>query len=196
MPASIPVQRLPESARDALREHLLAFGPEDLYLRFGTAMQPEAIAAYVERIDFDNDVVFGVHDDALRLIGAAHLAFGDTAAEFGVSVLPGHRGRGIGSSLFARAAEHARNRYHRRLYMHCLSRNAAMMRIARRAEMDVIVETGEADAYLDLPAADPMSITHETVVNRLAVIDYELKAQVETMRRVARALETPPAGGQ
>ena len=38
------------------------------------------------------DAVFGVLDDELRILGAAHVARSHDHAELGVSVLPGHRG--------------------------------------------------------------------------------------------------------
>ena len=92
--ATIPVQRLGAIAATQYLDHLLALPPEDARLRFGSAISAETIRKYVEGIDFDSDEVFGVYGDGLTLVGAAHLAFdGDEAAELGVSVLPGQRGR-------------------------------------------------------------------------------------------------------
>ena len=36
-------------------------------------MNDFAVRAYVKRIDFENDAVFGVLDDELHLVGAVHL---------------------------------------------------------------------------------------------------------------------------
>ena len=187
-----PVQRLSDSARETYCQHLLSLSPEDKYLRFGSVLKPQVIIDYVNRIDMDRDVVFGIHDDALRLIGAAHVAFSSDEAELGVSVLADSRGLGHGTALFNRSVEHVRNRYHRRIYMHCLSENAAMMHIAQRAGMAVVVEMGEADAYLALPPANPMSVTSEVMNERLALFDYALKTQIDTMRRVGKAFAHPP----
>jgi len=184
---SLPVQRLTETARRQLREHFLALEPEDVRLRFGSTLAPEAIVAYVDRIEFDTDAVFGVYDEHLALAAVAHLAFSDDFAELGVSVLPGQRGRGIGSALFARAADHARNRFVTRLFMHCLAENAAMMHIARKSGMQICVDTGEADAFLTLPPADPASVTGEFVDQRLALFDYALKSQVAALKRMTAA---------
>jgi GNAT superfamily N-acetyltransferase len=185
---STVVQKLPESSRNAYLDHLLQLPPEDVYLRFGSPLRAEAIAAYVARIDFDRDVVFGIHDDALALVAAAHVAFIDDGAELGVSVAAGHRERGNGTALVQRAAEHVRNRFRRRIYMHCLAENAAMMRIAQHAGMRVIVDTGEADAWLALPPADAMSVASEAMNERVAIFDYALKSQVAALRGVNRAL--------
>ena len=186
-------QRLTDNARIALQKHFLALSTNDRRLRFGIPLAPESIAAYVERIDFDRDAVFGVHDDALVLVGAAHVAFGGDSAELGISVSPDYRGRGAGSALFERAAEHARNRFIATLFMHCLAENATMMHIARRAGMDVVIEMGEADARLELLPASPASIAGEFVTDRLALYDYAFKANVAAWRSIHDALATPAA---
>jgi GNAT superfamily N-acetyltransferase len=188
----IPVQRLGGSAREAYLEHLLKLGPEDVHLRFGTTLSPEGITAYVGHIDFDNDAIFGVYGEDLSLVGAAHLAFGGNLAELGVSVLSEARRRGVGGALIARAAEHARNRATPRLYMHCLAENASMIRLARRAGMDVVVEAGDADAHVELPPATPLSVTSEMIADRVALFDYALKSNVETWRRMGVAIAKPP----
>lgn len=184
---NILVQRLSQDARGELRDHFLQLGLEDVRLRFGSPLGPEAILAYVDRIDFDIDTVFGIHDEDLRIIAAAHLAFSDDMAELGVSVLAGHRGKGLGSALFARAVDHARNRFHGRLFMHCLSENAAMMHIARKSGMSIVIDTGEADAFLKLPPADTASVAGEFVDQRLALFDYALKARVAALKRYTDA---------
>jgi hypothetical protein len=93
----------------------------------------------------------------------------------------------------ARAAEHARNRYMPRLFMHCLAENATMIRIARRAGMDVVIESGDADAHIELPRATPMSVTSEMFADRVALFDFTLKSNVETWRRMGVAMNERPA---
>ena len=188
---SAHVQRLTESSRPNMREHFLRLEDEDVRLRFGAHLPPASIASYVDHIDFDNDAVLGVYDGDLHLIGVAHVAVADGSAELGISVTQGQRGHGIGSALFARAAELARNRFVRRLYMHCLSENAAMMHIARKSGMTICVDTGEADAYLCLAPADAVSLAGELVDQRLAVFDYALKTEADTMRRIVRSFDKP-----
>lgn len=181
----VHVQRLTEASRPQLERHFLSLEPEDVRLRFGVVMAPESIVAYVSRIDFDVDAVLGVYDEALAIVGVAHVAFTGDLAELGVSVLPGFRGRGIGSALLARAADHVRNRFVTRLFMHCLAENAAMLHIARALGMTICVDTGEADAFLKLPPGDPASVAGEFMDQRLALFDYALKAQAMSFRRLA-----------
>jgi hypothetical protein len=85
---NIHIRELSKLDRASLVRHFLALDGADRRLRFGVPLNDSAVRAYVARIDFERDTVFGVHDDALRLIGAAHLARSDGHAELGVSVLP------------------------------------------------------------------------------------------------------------
>lgn len=188
---SVPVQRLVEASRPALRRHFLSLDIEDVRLRFGTAISATAIVDYVDRIDFDHDAVFGVYDDELALAGVAHVGFAESMAEVGVSVLAAHRGQGIGSALLARAVDHVRNRFVTRLFMHCLAENATMLHIAHRLGMKVYIDTGEADAFLKLPPADPASVAGEFVEQRIALFDYALKAQAMRFRELNAS--PPPA---
>jgi RimJ/RimL family protein N-acetyltransferase len=185
---AVRVQRLVEASRPELARHFLSLEPEDVRLRFGVTISATAIVDYVDRIDFDSDAVFGVHDDELALVGVAHVAFTGDMAELGVSVLPAHRGHGVGSALLARAADHVRNRFVTRLFMHCLAENAAMMHIARKLGMKICVDTGEVDAFVKLAPADQASVAGEFVEQRLALFDYALKAQAMRIRE----LNAPP----
>ncbi|WP_231970812.1 GNAT family N-acetyltransferase [Polynucleobacter necessarius] len=98
--------------------HLLLLNEEDRRLRFGIQTPDEVIRHYVERLDFNKDVIFSVFDLDLKLIGMAHLAYlpehkgAARAAEFGVSVLPEGRGQGLGTALLKRSAVHSRNNTH------------------------------------------------------------------------------------
>jgi GNAT superfamily N-acetyltransferase len=172
---NIPIRELTRLDRAALEPHFLALEREDRRLRFGAPFNDAAVRAYVARIDFERDAAFGVYDDALHLIGAAHVARSDGHAELGVSVLPGHRARGIGGALLARAHLRARNWGVRALFMHCLIENGAMMHLARKQGMQIVVESGEADAWLRLPPADASSHFGEVFAQRVALFDYALK---------------------
>ena len=150
---TVAIQRLNENVRPALLAHFLALTMKDRYLRFGTSLAPGAIAAYVDRIDFERDAVFGVRDDRLAVVGAAHLAFESDLAEVGLSVLPTHRRRGVGGALFSRALAHARNRRIPQLLMRFLSGNVPILRIARRFGMRIVARGSETEAHLALPPA-------------------------------------------
>jgi RimJ/RimL family protein N-acetyltransferase len=184
----VHVKRLLAADRTKLKAHFLALPREDIRLRFGAVLPPEAIEQYVDNIDFDRDAVFGVFDDDLSIAGVAHLARNPGVAELGISVIASHRGKGIGSALFRRAHEHTRNQFIRALLMHCLAENEAMMHIARKSGMQIVTHPGEAQAVIALPPATASSITGELLEERVALFDFGLKSQV----LAARNLFAPP----
>jgi len=155
------VQRLNEEIRATVVAHFLALPLKDRCLRFGMALAPAVIAAYVKRIDFSRDAVFGVQGDRCGLVAVAHVALVHDLAEVALSVLPAQRRRGIAGALFRRAVVHARSRSIPRLFMHFLSDNAPIMRIAQRFRMDIVAGYGNASAHLDLRPGSQATIAVE-----------------------------------
>src|SRR5687768_15389039 len=149
----ILIRELSRVDRPALERHFLALGAADRRLRFGVPLNDFALRGYVARINFERDALFGVTADDLHLIGAAHLGRARGHAELGISVMEGARNRGVGGALLARAHLRARNWGVRALFMHCLTENTAMMRLARSQGMTIISEQGASDAWLALPPA-------------------------------------------
>ena len=188
----IVTRELSRLERAALEGHLLALADEDRRLRFGVVLPDAAISDYVSGVDFGRDAVFGVFDESLRLVAAAHLARCEGHAELGVSVLPDWRGRGAGAALLARSHTHARNWGIRALFMHCLSENGAMMHLARKQGMCIVTQQGETDAWLKLPPADASSYAHELLAERLGLFDFALKRQLYAVRSIADALRLKP----
>jgi RimJ/RimL family protein N-acetyltransferase len=181
----VPIRSLGAGHRRRIAAHLLGLEPHDRYLRFGYAANDEQIRRYVDHLDFDRDDIFGIFNRKLDLIAMAHLAFipsepGTPAgAEFGVSVSRQARGRGYGSRLFDRAQTHARNEGIELMFIHALSENTAMIKIARHAGATLEREGSETEAYLRLPPATLDSRVSEIVDEQVAQTDYRLKAQAK-----------------
>jgi RimJ/RimL family protein N-acetyltransferase len=163
---------------------LLALSEEDRYLRFGFAANDEQIKCYVAQLNFERDDIFGIYNRRLELIAMAHLAFSmdsdlSACAEFGVSVSSHVRGRGYGARLFDRAAMHACNEGISRMFIHALSENHAMLRIARQAGAKVERFGSESEAHLLLPPATLDTRLTELVDEQLAQTNYQIKVQVK-----------------
>jgi GNAT superfamily N-acetyltransferase len=176
------IRRLGLRHRDRILGHLLDLDVHDRYLRFGYAANDEQIRSYVDKLDFERDVVFGIYNWRLKLVAMAHLAHSvdrsyDACAEFGVSVLRSARGHGYGGKLFARAMLHARNTGVQLMFIHALSENKIMLGIARKAGATVEYDGSEAQAYLRLPAATFETQVAELLEEQLAQADYRLKMQ-------------------
>jgi RimJ/RimL family protein N-acetyltransferase len=183
-PVVVPIRSLGPSHRERIRTHLMGLDEQDRYLRFGYAANDEQIGRYVDNLDFDRDEIFGIFNRRLELIAMAHLAFSQdpaqlACAEFGVSVLTKARCRGYGARLFERAVIHARNEGVDMLFIHALSENTAMIKIARNAGATLDRAGSETDAYLRLPPATLDSRMSELVEEQLALTDYRLKVQAK-----------------
>ena len=184
-PVLVPIRSLGPAHRTRIAAHLLALNADDRYLRFGYPATDEQIQRYVESLDFDRDDIFGIYNRKLELIAVAHLAFSpdpeaSQCAEFGVSVLQKARGRGYGSRLFERASIHARNDGVDLLFIHALSENTAMLKIARKAGAKLERFGTETEAHLRLPPATLDTRMSELVVEQFAQTDYRLKQQVKS----------------
>jgi RimJ/RimL family protein N-acetyltransferase len=182
---SVPVRELHAGYREEILNHLLQLNDEDRRLRFGTQTPDEVIHHYVDGLNFNRDVIFGVFNLDLKLVGMAHLAYmpqrkGEArAGEFGVSVLPEGRSQGLGTALLQRAAVHSRNTRIEILYVHCLANNKAMMHLAQKTGMTVEYAFGDADACLRLPPANTATIVEEAANEQWAGIDYALKQNLK-----------------
>jgi GNAT superfamily N-acetyltransferase len=184
-PVVVPIRSLGPSHRDRIATHLLALSTDDRYLRFGYTATDEQAGRYVADLDFERDDIFGIYNRKLELIAMAHLAFSrdpnsSRCAEFGVSVLGKARGRGYGSRLFERAVIHARNEGVDLLFIHALSENTAMLKIARHAGAALERFGSETEAHLRLPPATLDTRMSELVIERFAQTDYKLKQQAKS----------------
>lgn len=195
----VPVRSLTSRHRDRIRTHLLALDEHDRYLRFGYVASDAQCSHYADALDFDRDELFGIFNRRLELVAMAHLAYeppvqisGRPAmAEFGVSVLQKARGRGLGARLFDHAILHARNRHIDTLFIHALSENTAMLRIARNAGAKVERDGSETEAWLSLPPDDLVSQVGAMVEDHAAEWDYQLKAQANRIHRFIESIAEP-----
>jgi len=177
-----------------IARHLYGLNVHDRYLRFGYAATDEQIGRYVEGMNFVRDEIYGVFNRRLELVAMAHLAFSidpqwSTCAEFGVSVLFQSRGKGLGGKLFDHAVVHARNEGVHMLFIHALSENSAMLRIAKSAGARVERDGSESEAYLQLPAANLDSQVTQIVNEQMSEVDYQVKAKAKQFRDILAILQ-------
>ncbi len=194
--AWVPIRSLGPRHRERIAAHLIGLDESDRYLRFGYPATDAQISKYVDMLDFDQDEVFGIFNRRLELIAMAHLAHPSTPAdpargtmaEFGVSVLRKARGRGFGARLFEHAVLHARNRGVQVLFIHALSENTAMLKIARNAGATVERDGPESDAWLRLPPDTFVSHVEEMMGEQAAEFDYQIKRHASHVQQILDAI--------
>ena len=176
----IPISPLGEEHLPQISAHLLALSEHDRYLRFGYTATDAHIQRYVQALNFERDEIYGIFNAELEIIAMAHLALMKDAgrefsSEFGVSVAAHARGRGYGARLFERAVIHARNEKVYQMYIHALSENAPMIRIARKGGAKIERDGSETEAFLRLPKRDLDSRVTEFVADQYAKTNYSIK---------------------
>jgi len=183
----VPIRALAPRHKPRILAHVLALSAADRYLRFGYPATDAHIQHYVDGLNFERDEIFGVFNRRLQLVAMAHLAFSvdpkwASCAEFGVSVAESQRGRGLGGKLFDRAVVCARNEGVHMFFIHALSENAAMLKIARHGGAQVQRDGSESEAYLVLPQATLDSQVKGLLQEQMAELDYQLKLQAHQFR--------------
>ena len=198
----VPIRDLHARHRNRILDHLVDLDERDRYLRFGFPATQHQMAQYVASIDFKRDEVFGIFDRKLRLVAVAHLAAlpghgthdadPDTRVmEFGVSVLPSGRGKGLGMRLFLHAITHARNLQATHMMIHALSENAPMLRIAAKAGAVIEQDGSDSEAWLKLPPDTVGSHLDSSLQSLAAEVIYRVKYRVMHISDWLHMLMTP-----
>jgi RimJ/RimL family protein N-acetyltransferase len=190
----IPIRILSAKHRPKIAAHLKSLGTQDRYLRFGYPATDEQIDGYVAKLDFVRDDIYGVFNRRLQIVSMAHLAFSvdpqwATCAELGVSVDLKMRGRGLGARMFDRAMTHARNEGVSLMFIHALSENTPMLKIARKAGARVERDGSESDAYLSLQPANLDSQMHEFLEEGMADLDFQIKTRARQFLQLLRTMQ-------
>jgi GNAT superfamily N-acetyltransferase len=162
------IRKLYAHERSLYADHLKRLPDNDRRLRFASSCATEAwVESYVAGIREDDLILAVVEHD--KVVGAVHVAINGAVAEIGISVDADHRTGGMGSELLAQAVAFARNRRAEKLYTLCLSENRSMVALARRSGMELHCDSGEAEAFLDLPPPDSLTVSREVQTGLFAM---------------------------
>jgi RimJ/RimL family protein N-acetyltransferase len=208
----VPIRALTSRHRRRITTHLLELPAHDRYLRFGYVATDEQVQKYIDGLDFNRDEIYGIFNRRLQLIAMAHLAIASdpkcaSCAEFGVSVSADARGKGLGTLLFQRAVLHARAENIDMIFIHALSENTAMLKIARKAGAQVESYGGEVEAHLRLPAQDFQerveTAVKDAVADGIGEVDFRLKLRalqfwefLASLQNIRKAVQGSGSSGQ
>lgn len=182
-----PIKLSSDLQKQEVITHLLSLSKEDLRLRFGYAPTESIIEKYVnDTWNTFNDRWYGIYNaDKDGVVATLHASqIDEETAEFGFTVSTDLRRRGNGDALFKRGATWAKARGIKKVFMHCLSENVAIQRIAKNNGMHVVkLVGGEAEADLALPH-DPAALFNQAMLDNLAVYDMLFINQLKLFNNI------------
>lgn len=171
--------------KQKLVEHLQALKDEDRRLRFGGMVTDDYILNYVEKsCGKEENQWFGVEDDG-KIVAACHAAIMDNLAELGCSVDREYRGHRLAQMMFDRAVTWLRTKGIQDVCMHCLAENSIMRHIARKNDMTVVTDQGEADANVHLEPANVFTAITDAYADRMALYDMVFKTNLRIIKMYA-----------
>lgn len=176
------IRRLWPPDRPEFAAHLLRLDVDSRRKRFQGFVSDSFIETYAERALTTKAVFYGYFDDGvLRAVAELHPLRPALAgrAEAAFSVEPGYQEHGIGTALFKRILDAARNRSISDLVLHCLSTNAAMHRLVAKFGGKISIDSDEAVGTIRSAVPTPMSLMREAISGGVgyakAMLDEELK---------------------
>ena len=169
--------------------HLLSLDEESRYMRFGYHIKTEQIISLVNkwRDNSDKHVIFAIENSDLEVVGVAHVSLEEEPTELAFSVLKECQGQGMGDALMKRAISYCQNRGIKHGCMVCLGTNDKIKGLARKNNILVKTEYGDASAEIAIPEPTPISVWSEAVTDQIATIDHLGKAQ----RKFAQMFKFP-----
>jgi GNAT superfamily N-acetyltransferase len=160
------IRRLRPQDLPSFRAHMLRLDGASRVSRFAMSVSDGFLVRYVEQsfaptAEASGVLLFG-HFRAGEIRGAAELRpIARREAEAAFSVEPLCRGRGIGTALFSRLLDAARQRRLKRLYMSCLARNRAMQALARKFEAELILEATDVLGIVERESVPAGDVAHQ-----------------------------------
>lgn len=160
-------------------DHFLRMGKEDLRLRFGYQITDDYIIKYINDTWYsEDDQWFAVFESPEKVIATVHVSKYNNEAEMGCTVEEEYRNMGLGNALFRRGATWANRFGIRKIYMHCLSENEAIQKIAKKNSMSVVtIGQGEKEAKVTLPFIDFTAPYRDAAYDRMAIYDTIIRNQ-------------------
>ncbi|WP_371325340.1 hypothetical protein VX159_07425 [Dechloromonas sp. ZY10] len=98
----VRVRRLAALDGEQIAAHLGALDAEAQVALFAAPLSAQAIAAYVDSLDYRRDLCIGAFSSQRVLVGLLHLRLAGRQAQLAASVAAGWRQQGVGRALLAR----------------------------------------------------------------------------------------------
>ncbi|WP_376800356.1 GNAT family N-acetyltransferase [Candidatus Raskinella chloraquaticus] len=176
------IRRLWPADREAFAAHLLRLDSDSRRKRFQGFVSDSFLQGYAERSIKTLTVFYGYFDaGTLRAVAELHLIHPSwpAQAEAAFSVEASYQEHGIGSELFKRIIDAARNRSVSDVTFHCLTSNSAMRGLCKKFGGKIVFDQDEAVGTIPSSMPTPMSLMREAISGGVgiakAMLDEELR---------------------
>lgn len=154
---TVPVRRLVEADRPALLGYYRALPLAERASLFGHPLSDEAVARFVQRLNFTVEGHYAATGAASVLIGVGHCLLFDGQGLISIHVAPGYRRRGIGAALATHLRCFGRATGLAWLRAYFSKSDPIAVRLARRCGMELVFGIDRFHAQMSLlpPANAP-----------------------------------------
>ena len=174
----LPVKLTTDNDKKELIRHFKELSKEDRRLRFGFTISDKGIVDYINNTyNQPSHRWYGIssYSGKTRCIASVHIALDGRIAELGCTVEEKHRGLGLGSVLFRRAATWAKSKGVDTIYMQCLSENEAIQSIARKNGMVIgTIEANEKEATIKVKRSIN-DIYYDALLDTVSIYDASIR---------------------
>jgi len=166
------------SYRQELIDHFCRLDTDDRYLRFGHICDDDFITKYVNTYIKAEDRVIAIFDSSGQIIASIHLAQDmkdPDGYEFGLSVNKEHRRKGYSSKMFETGIRIVKALGGKRIYTYCLGENKVMQSLAKKHNLAVVLEYGDATGTIDIGERMPAEVMSDLfqflTTNQIKIVD-------------------------
>jgi RimJ/RimL family protein N-acetyltransferase len=160
-------------------EHLSNLSDASKRMRFFSNITLAGVESYVDRINWEKDVCFGIFDEN-KIIAFVHLAFIDNdQMELGISVSEENQKEGLGRALMQRVMTWCKAHNINKLIMECLSENKQMQSLSKGLGMRIVNdrETAIAQAAITTTFSERIAeIQKNMIYENIAIIDKSVRS--------------------
>ncbi len=148
------VLKLNEHDKEKVLDHFLNLDKESVYTRFCAPLKDDNITQYVNKLNFEEQGIFGIFNEDLKLIGIGECFLtenkGKKKAELAFSVMKEHQGKGLGNMLVQKLISFASIEQAQEIEMYHLSANSKVTKLAKKVGMTTTNEYGESHSHVNL----------------------------------------------
>lgn len=132
------IKQLSAFNREKVKEHFLRLDEDSRRSRFCSTMNDASIEAYVNKLDFHNNGIFGIFNNNLDIIGLGECIFynekkgTNISGEVAFSVEKSYQGKKLGNQLMRRVVQYANMNNLKELKMYFLKNNSATFHLAKK----------------------------------------------------------------